>query len=302
MCLREAARNTVFRCFWLPLFFAFSEKKVDVNELGNEFFLNMVIRKSVEDKTDEHGNFIFEVEASNENLDLQGQVVLQRALMQSKSHFLSNGVISYDHLHKRRGPDGQTISDPTMVIGEPIEVKTDGKKTIVVGKLYKSSDIARDLIQKLKDGSTRVKASVGGIFPKVVKDAKDGVEKIISVLWNDLALTVSPVNSTVTPAFAKSYVEPHELVKALTTGTGTNSAEFEGGRALIPEDMNGVTVDVTETASSEHADKIRSLMAALNTGEVQGQAEAIKFLERQGLSSDQSRAAVREIINFKEGK
>jgi len=283
-------------------FFAFSEKKVDVNELGNEFFLNMVIRKSVEDKTDEHGNYIFEVEASNENLDLQGQVVLQSALLNSKKHFLEEGIISFDHQHKRVNKDGKTVSDSSMIIGEPVEVRTEGKKTIVVGKLYKSNKIACDIVQKLKDGSTRVRASVGGIFPKIMKDAKTGVEKITSVLWNDLALTFSPVNATVSSAnFARS-MNPDEFVKALAAGTGTNSAEFDGGRALIPEDMNGVTVDVTETASSEHADKIRSLMAALNTGEVQGQAEAIKFLERQGLTSDQSRAAVREIINFKEGK
>jgi hypothetical protein len=269
-------------------------------EFENEIFLNMVIRKSAE-KTDENGNFIFEVEASNENLDLQGQIVLQRALLESKGHFLSNGVISYDHLHKRHGPDGQVISDPSMVIGEPMEVKTDGNRTIVVGKLYKSSEIARDIIQKLHDGSTRVKASVGGIFPKIVKDAR-GIEKIIHVLWNDLALTVSPVNSTVSPAFAKSYLEPFELVKALNAGSGTDHQDFTDGRALIPENMESHTQNVTETAGNEEVkDKLRSLLAALNTGEIEGREEAIKFLEKEGMDSDLARAAVREII-FKGGK
>ncbi|MDR0475045.1 MAG: hypothetical protein LBH43_15400 [Treponema sp.] len=273
-----------------------------MNELENEFFLNMVIRKSEDDKTDENGNFIFEVEASNENLDLQGQVVLQRALLGSKDHFLSDGVISYDHLHKRRGLDGQTISDPAMVIGEPMEVRTDGKKTIVVGKLYKSNEIAQNLIQKLKDGSTRIKASVGGIFPKIIKDAKTGVEKITSVLWNDLALTFAPVNATVSAAnFARS-MNPDEFVKALNAGTGTDSAEYTGGRALIPEDMEHGTVNLMESANSEYVDQIRSLIAALHTGEIKGQAEAIKFLEKLGMNSIQARAAVREINNFREGK
>jgi uncharacterized protein YegP (UPF0339 family) len=273
-----------------------------LNELENEFFLNMVIRKSEDDKTDENGNFIFEVEASNENLDLQGQVVLQRALLGSKDHFLSDGVISYDHLHKRRGLDGQTISDPAMVIGEPMEVRTDGKKTIVVGKLYKSNEIAQNLIQKLKDGSTRIKASVGGIFPKIIKDAKTGVEKITSVLWNDLALTFAPVNATVSAAnFARS-MNPDEFVKALNAGTGTDSAEYTGGRALIPEDMEHGTVNLMESANSEYVDQIRSLIAALHTGEIKGQAEAIKFLEKLGMNSIQARAAVREINNFREGK
>lgn len=269
----------------------------DLKELDNEFFLNLVIRKSQGEKTDENGNFIFEVEASNENLDLQNQVVLQRALLDSREFFLKNGVVSFDHLHKRRGAGGEIISDPTMVIGEPIEVRTEGKKTIVVGKLYKSSEIARDLIQKIKDGSTRIKASVGGIFPKVIKDTKTGIEKITSVRWNDLALTVCPVNSTVSYAFAKSYLEPFELVKALSAGYGTNSAEFKDGRALIPEDMGKPTQDVTEANAGyeDLKDKIRSLVAAINTGEIKNKERAIKFLVDQGLDIEQARAAAREI-------
>ena len=92
----------------------------DLNELENVFFLDMTIRKSSQEKTDEYGNYIFEVEASNENLDLQGQIVLQRALLDSRDHFLRNGVISLDHLHKRKGPNGEVISDTTMVIGVPV--------------------------------------------------------------------------------------------------------------------------------------------------------------------------------------
>jgi uncharacterized protein YegP (UPF0339 family) len=274
-----------------------------MNEINNEIFLNLVIRKSTEEKTDEHGNFIFEVEASNENLDLQGQIVLQRALLDSKDHFLTNGVISYDHQHKRRGYDGQTISDPSKVIGEPLSVKTDGQKTIVVGKLYKSNKIAQDLIEKIKDGSTRIRASVGGIFPKIKKDAKTGIEKIVGVLWNELALTTSPVNSTVSPAFAKSYLEPHELVKALTAGTGTDSAEFTGGRATIPENVETYIQNITETSAGfeELKDKIRSLLAAIETGEIIGKENAIKFLVSQGLDKEQARAAVRE-ISFQGGQ
>lgn len=275
---------------------------MDIEGMDSNFTLDMVIRKSQE-KTDEYGNFIFEVEASNENLDLQKQVILQRALLDSSAHFLKNGVISFDHLHKRRGQNGEVISDPTMIIGEPLEVKADGKKTIVVGKLYKSSDIAQNLIQKLKDGSSRIKASVGGVFPKVIKDVKSGTEKIISVLWNDLALTCSPVNSTVSPAyFAKSY-SPDEFVKALTAGSGTEHADFTGGRATIPENVETYTHNVTETNAGyeELKDKIRALLAAIKTGEIQGRENAIKFLVSQGLDMDQARAAVRE-ISFQGGQ
>jgi hypothetical protein len=216
---------------------------------------------------------------------------------------LQNGVISFDHLHKRKGPNGEVVSDPTKVIGEPIDVRTDGKKTIVVGKLYKSSDIAQDIIQKLKDGSSRIKASVGGIFPKIIKDVKSGTEKIISVFWNDLALTYSPVNSTVSSAyFAKSY-SPDEFVKALTAGSGTEHADFTGGRATIPENTETYTRNVTETNAGYEKlkDLIRALLAAIKTGEVQGRENAIKFMVDQGLDMEQARAAVRE-ISFQGGQ
>jgi len=269
--------------------------------IDNNVYLNLSIRKG--GQTDPDGNYIFEVEASNENLDLQGQVVLQSALMKSKDHFLKNGVVSFDHLHKRKGEDGTVISDPSMVIGEPIEVRTEGKKTIVKGILYGTKKTAQEIIELLKAGSTRVKASVGGLWPKIVKDVKNGVERITEVYWNDLALTVSPVNATVSAAyFAKSY-EPDEFVKALTAGTGTDHAEFTGGRATIPENAGTQTYTVTETSAGYEKlkDKIRALLAAMETGEVSSQEHAIKFLVSQGLDKDQARAAVRE-ISFQGGQ
>lgn len=271
----------------------------DLNKAGTEFYLDLEIRKGGE--TDENGNFVFEVEASNENLDLQNQVVLQRALMESKDHFLRNGVISLDHLHKRKGTDGQTVSDLSMIIGEPVSVRVEGQKTIVKGILYGTKQAAREIIELLKAGSTRVKASVGGIWPKVVKDTKTGAEKIVSVLWNDLALTTNPVNSTVSPAyFAKSYAE---FAKALTAGAGTDHAEFAGGRATIPEDTGTYTHNATETNAGYETlkDQIRALLAAIKTGEVKEKEQAIKFLVRQGLDMERARAAVRE-ISFQGGQ
>jgi len=243
-------------------------------------YLNLTLRKGGE--TDADGNYIFETEASNESLDLQGQIVLQSALMESKEHFLKNGVISLEQLHKRKGIDGNTISDPAMIIGETIEVRTEGKKTIVKGKLYHTKKAAQELIKLLQAGSTRVKASVGGLWPRVIKD-KNGVEKVTSVLWNDLALTTNPVNSSVSSAyFAKSY-EPQEFVKALSAGTGTDSATFANGRALIPEDIG-------------HKKTIMSLLNAISSDEVKDEQEAITYLTNRGFTSEQARSAVGEII------
>lgn len=45
------------------------------------------ICKSIKGEEDSNGNYIFEVEASNENLDLQNQITLQSALLKSKEYF-----------------------------------------------------------------------------------------------------------------------------------------------------------------------------------------------------------------------
>lgn len=264
-------------------------------ERFNDIYLNLTIRKS-QGKTDEFGNYIFEVEASNENLDLQNQVVLQNALLESKDEFLKGGVISFDHLHKRKDPDGNVISDPSMVIGEPIDVKTNGKSTIVVGKLYATNKKAKEIIKMLKAGSTRVRASVGGIFPEIVKNVKTGVEKITHVLWNDLALTTSPVNNTVGSAcFAKS-MNPDEFVKALSAGYETDSAAKTGGSALIKEDLeNNVTKLNNESVDTEK-ELIRSLMESIKTGEVDGKEQAERYLTSRGIDMEHSRYIIREII------
>lgn len=273
----------------------------------NDIYLNLDIRKST-GKTDDFGNYIFEVEASNENLDLQNQIVLQRALMESKDEFLKGGVISFDHLHKRKDEKGNVISDPSMVIGEPIDVYFDeeNKKTIVKGKLYSTNDKAKELIKMLKAGSTRVRASVGGIFPQIVKNVKNGVEKIVHVLWNDLALTTSPVNNTVGSAvFAKSmsaaeFVEylPIEIKKSLCAGYNTDSATKTGGQALIPEDTSTKTVDISEAKKSDVNEEeiIERLVDLAKRGRINGENDAAKFLVSNGIAKDKAEQITREII------
>ena len=272
--------------------------------MPDDVCLSLALRKSA-GKTDEFGNYIFEVEASNENLDLQNQIVLQNALLESRDEFLRNGVISYDHLHKRKGEDGSAISDPAMVIGEPIDVRTDGGSTIVVGKLYSTNEKAKEIIKLLKAGSTRIKASVGGIFPKIVKDAKTGVEKVVHVLWNDLALTVSPVNNTVGSAGLAKALSPCEFVsslpdemkKALSAGYETDSEAMEGGWALVGEDVQGGAVDAaTEGAAYTEEQAIDEVIRRLKSQEIKGSGQAEAFLVSVGIDGARAAEVVREIL------
>ncbi len=218
--------------------------------MDNEVLIEGNICKSIKGQEDENGNYIFEVEASNENLDLQNQRTLQSALMKSKEYFLTNGVISDDHQHKTRNPDGTVESHKDKIIGEPISIRTDGKSTYVKGILYKGVAAAKDYINLLKNGSKLVKASIGGIMPTIRKE-KDGTETVTSFMWNDLALTTSPVNWTVGSArFAKS-IGMVDFCKSLQAGSGTDASLFDGGRSLQKEDIEDETEKLLDINDGE---------------------------------------------------
>lgn len=270
----------------------------------SDVFLQVAINKANPGEMDADGNYIFEVEASNENLDLQNQYVQQKALTGSQEYFLTNGVISDDHQHKTRDENGNVETHKDKIIGEPLKVWTDGSKTFVKGKLYGNNKFAKDYINLLKAGSTRVHASVGGIMPKVRKNA-DGTETVTSFMWNDLALTCSPVNWTVGSAkFAKSMCNV-DFVKALTAGSGVNAAEFEGGRAMQKEEKENGLFDILETPAvikKSDDDVIRELVAAMAEEKMDDEESMVTWLIDRGFSEIKARAAVREIISEGEKK
>ena len=265
----------------------------------NEVFLQMMLQKGAFE-TDKKGNFLFDVEASNENLDFEQQRVLQQALLGSKDYFLTNGVVSKDHRHQQIKPDGKITYDESFIIGEPIAVYTDGGSVRVKGRLYKSNPYAQEFIKLLQDGSTRVKASVGGLVPKVVHKNENGVNigNVISVLWNDLALTVAPVNPTVSPAVMVSKsLSSLEFVKSLSAGYGTDSAVFSGGRALQTEDVEHISVntDINTPIVPDYV-ALASLVGAVIDGEIIDYEEAIKFLVSFGISNAAAKSMVRAVV------
>lgn len=266
------------------------------------------ICKSIKGEEDSNGNYIFEVEASNENLDLQNQITLQSALLKSKEYFLSNGVISDDHLHKTRNPDGSVETHKDKIIGEPISIRTDGKSTFVKGILYKGVKAAKDYIELLKNKSTRVKASIGGIMPKIRKNA-DGSETVTEFMWNDLALTCNPVNWTVGSAkFAKS-IGLVDFCKSLNAGSGTDSLTMESGRTLQNEDLEDETVKLLDISDGNFADideedelkkkneeiSIKECVKAFMDGEIK-KTDIPVFLINRGIKKSDAEYISAEII------
>ena len=264
----------------------------------DQVFLQMELKKGSLG-TDENGNWVFDVEASNENLDFEDQRILQNALLNSKEYFLTNGVVSKDHLHQRARKGGKILFDESYVIGEPKKVYVRDGKVRVQGCLYKSNEYAQEFAKLLNDNSTRVKASVGGLFPKVVKRKENGVDvgNVVSVLWNDLALTIAPVNPTVGPAVLVKSLSSYEFVKSLSAGHGTDAATFSGGRALQKEDAGHekVIVHLNDEAA------IESLVGAITDGDVKDLEEAEEFLNGYGISKAVAREMIRGIVeNSKE--
>lgn len=249
-------------------------------------YLELRLSKSIQ--TDSFGNWIIEAEASNENLDFDGQVVLQRALSGSKDYFLQNGVISYDHRHLNPDPSDPTWSPEKYIIGEPISVESRGSRTFVKAKLYKSNEIAQEIVKKLQDGSSRLKTSVGGRAPQVAKEwvpkLGKAVEKVVSVLWDELAITFKPVNQTLSPVALSS----EQFVKSLSAGYGTDSASMTGGRAMVPEDLEG--------AKKKHA---RAVVVALATGEEEPE-DAERFLKNRGCTPEDSQEILGHIVSAPE--
>jgi hypothetical protein len=264
----------------------------------DQVFLQMELKKG-SFSTDENGNWVFDVEASNENLDFEGQRVLKAALLNSKDYFLTNGVVSKDHLHQRTHKGGKILYDESYVIGEPKKVYVQDGKVRVQGCLYKSNEYAQEFAKLLNDNSTRVKASVGGLFPKVVKRKENGVDvgNVVSVLWNDLALTIAPVNPTVGPAVLVKSLSSLEFVKSLSAGYGTDAATFSGGRTLQKEDVGHEKVNLH--LNDEAA--IASLVGAITDGDVEDLEEAEEFLNGYGISKAVAREMIRGIVeNSKE--
>lgn len=147
-------------------------------------------------------------EASNENEDLDGDITLQQAMIDSKDYFLSNGVVSYDHRHnapEQKNPE-------RFIIGQPLDVEfTPDKKTRVKFKLFQRNEIAKEIINKLQDKAKTVRISIGGRFGK-----KQG-NKIVSFLWDEIALTYKPVNNTLSPVCLGNHLSLSKSLKVFNS-------------------------------------------------------------------------------------
>ncbi len=243
-------------------------------------------------ETGVNGNPIVIIDASNENLDYQEEQVMKSALLDSQDYFLKNGVISYDHKHIP-SPDNHKW-DPDWnaekyIIGKPLEVwegiGESGKPAVFVkAVLAKSNKIAQEIIGKLKDKIETIKASVGGrrvkkalkFDPKTYKE----IPQIVSVKWDEVALTPKPVNQTLGPV----VLSPKEFVKSLTAGGSANPLNMgTGGNTL---QMQGTEKEL-----------VNALIHKIRNKDIKKSKDAINHLVNSGIPKGRAGDILKMLVN-----
>lgn len=162
---------------------------------------------------EEGGKRTVEVQASDQSVDSEGDVVLQNALLASADSFVKSGHLDIDHLSEIGARVG--IPDPTSyIVGRPVEVKDlGGKKTGVVGEIMRSKegifDTAKNRFDAFwkslqSDPPVQWSASIYG-YPTEVDDCTSkscpsgATRYVIKALdWRSLAFTRNPINRSLT--------------------------------------------------------------------------------------------------------
>jgi len=249
---------------------------LDYNE--NEGFYSPFSGSVLIKAEEQGGKWIIYLQASNEGLDQESEVILSKALHDAKEYYLSHGVISWDHMHKSK-------SDPGYIIGEPLDVQfTKTNETLVKGWLYQKNPIAQKLWQNIESGAKKLGASVGG---GILSKSKGLIDKVI---WDETAVTHKPVNDG---TLGHVQVIPfREFAKALMAGSGVDAAQYSGGRALSKENIANAMSDgtfgqsdVESAVSYEDSRKyFDKLMVEIKNNKIISMNDVINYTMQQGFT------------------
>ncbi len=196
-------------------------------------------------------------EASNESRDLQGEVVLAKALAESATYFKAFGNIDVDHVTQIGAKAG--IPDYLLFeIGKPVEVRTDAPSTFVKAQIYRGEGQMAKKANQVWESLTEITPPArwypsvgGGVLEKAqVRDSETGEMHTVvrKVRWTNVGLSRTPVNHTVGTVgtvpmaqLAKSWGAEGleiDLNKALDTGAyQTDAATMTGGAALAKQSL-----------------------------------------------------------------
>jgi len=207
------------------------------------------------------GQRIVYLEASNEGVDQQDEVIAAKALAESADYFLRYGNLDLDHLSLIGKPNPASgragIPDCELYeIGRPLDVRQKGGTTFVKASIYSGNGIAAVRANEFWSSITELNPpkrwypSVGGavLAKSIETDSKTGLRKAIvsKVRWSNIGMSRTPVNQHIgycatipLGAFAKSWTAAGlDFAKALEAGYGTDSASMAGGAALRKQSLD----------------------------------------------------------------
>ena len=205
--------------------------------------------------------FIF-MEASNESLDASGERVLAKALQASAVEYQRFGNVDIDHISIIGAKAG--IPDYLLYeIGQPVEVKIDGRHSFVKARLYQGETRMASKANEVWESMTllsppaRWYPSVGGSIlnreTTIDPDLKKAVRLVTQVRWTNVALSRTPVNQNLPTAssipfgiFAKCWDEGEsavDLIKAgaMVAGQTYNIQNQSGGQAIRKQSLDRKT-------------------------------------------------------------
>lgn len=256
------------------------------------------------------GQRIVYMEASNEGLDQQSEVIAAKALSASAEYFKRYGNLDLEHYtligrpNPAKGWPG--IPDaPMYEIGRPEDVRQTGKSTFVKAIIYRgdgeAARRANDFWSSIteQDPPQRWYPSVGGSIDKnsrrIVIDPETKLRKAIveKVMWNNIGFSKTPVNQHVPTcatmpmgAFAKCFTAAgFDLSKALEASYATDAVGKTGGAALGMQSLDGGS----PRSYLEFREKLARHINTGITGENPGVEEVFSYVTNHfGLPSDQA--------------
>lgn len=252
----------------------------------------------------EGGDRFIYLEASNESLDQQGEVVLAKALADSKDYYLKFGNLDIDH-YTQIGAKVGIPNYELFEIGRPVDVSVKDGSTFVKGQVYSGSGPAAEKANSFWSSLTELNPparwypSVGGavMSKSVVIDPATKAKRAVinKVRWSNIGFSKTPVNANLATvstvpfgALVKSWgSDGLDFAKAIEAGYGTDSATLSGGGALRKQSL--------EQGLVSYWDFRDELAALIRSGAVNGSkpADLVKVARQKfGMSSDIAAASV----------
>ncbi len=173
----------------------------------------ITLKATVKALSSHNGRRMVEVEASNQEVDSEGDIILQQALLRSAASFVAKGHIDIDHISEIGTRLG--VRNPeSYVIGNPIEVKDLGAgRTSVLAEIRRSVDGNSDPMRYkfdafweslISEPPVMWRASIYGFpDPTTMLDCRTDdcplpASRYIvkDIDWRSLAMTRRPINDT----------------------------------------------------------------------------------------------------------